>query len=162
MPARRASDPTTNGCESPRGCWKLNTVPLEEQSTFLTSESSLQLPIKKIKYKRLINRKNQVNLRPSLNAFAYYLPESWSHDLLNLSFWQGLSSEPREVFLNHPVPLISCLWCLLSLHVPVSPCSCLTTLTYLLTWLWCPQWPGESQAVSSPALTQCLVHRDIQ
>jgi hypothetical protein len=40
---KRASDPIIDGCEPPFGCWDLNSVPLEEQSVFLTTELSLQL-----------------------------------------------------------------------------------------------------------------------
>jgi hypothetical protein len=36
------SDPITDGCEPPCGCWELNSRPLEEQSVLLTSEPSLQ------------------------------------------------------------------------------------------------------------------------
>jgi hypothetical protein len=39
---KRASDPITDGCEPPCGCWDLNSGPLEEQSVLLTTESSLQ------------------------------------------------------------------------------------------------------------------------
>jgi hypothetical protein len=39
---KRASDPITDGCEPPCGCWELNSGPLEEQSVFLTTEPSLQ------------------------------------------------------------------------------------------------------------------------
>ena len=39
---KRASDLITNGCESPCGCWELNSGLLEEQSMLLTAESSLQ------------------------------------------------------------------------------------------------------------------------
>jgi hypothetical protein len=35
---KRASDPITDGCEPPCGCWELNLGPLEEQSMFLTAE----------------------------------------------------------------------------------------------------------------------------
>jgi hypothetical protein len=31
-----ASDPITDGCEPPCGCWELNSGPLEEQSVLLT------------------------------------------------------------------------------------------------------------------------------
>jgi hypothetical protein len=34
---KRASDPITDGCEPPCGCWDLNSGPLEEQSALLTS-----------------------------------------------------------------------------------------------------------------------------
>jgi hypothetical protein len=40
---KRASDPITDGCEPPCGCWGLNSGPLEEQSVLLTAEPSLQL-----------------------------------------------------------------------------------------------------------------------
>jgi hypothetical protein len=40
----RASDPITDGCEPPCGCWELNSGPLEEQSVILTAEPSLQPP----------------------------------------------------------------------------------------------------------------------
>ena len=39
---KRASDPITDGCESPSGCWELNSGPLEGQLVFLTTEPSLQ------------------------------------------------------------------------------------------------------------------------
>jgi hypothetical protein len=39
---KRASDPITDGCEPPCGCWELNSGPLEEQSVLLTAEPSLQ------------------------------------------------------------------------------------------------------------------------
>jgi hypothetical protein len=32
----------TDGCESPCGCWELNSGPLKEQSVLLTAEPSLQ------------------------------------------------------------------------------------------------------------------------
>jgi hypothetical protein len=38
----RASDPITNGCEPPCGCWELNSGPLVEQSVLLTTEPYLQ------------------------------------------------------------------------------------------------------------------------
>jgi len=39
---KRASDPITDGCEPPCGCWDLNSGPLEEQPVLLTAEPSLQ------------------------------------------------------------------------------------------------------------------------
>ena len=44
MPAgqKRALDHINYGYEPPRGCWELNSGPLEEQSVLLTSEPSLQ------------------------------------------------------------------------------------------------------------------------
>jgi len=39
---KRASDPITDGCEPPCGCWELNSGPLEDQSVLLTTELSLQ------------------------------------------------------------------------------------------------------------------------
>ena len=39
---KKASDPTTDSCEPPCGCWELNSVPLEEESVLLTTEPSLQ------------------------------------------------------------------------------------------------------------------------
>ena len=42
---KKASDPITDGCEPPCGCWELNSGPLDEQqSVLLTTEPSLQLP----------------------------------------------------------------------------------------------------------------------
>ena len=35
---KRASDPITDGCEPPCGCWELNSELLEEQTLFLTTE----------------------------------------------------------------------------------------------------------------------------
>jgi hypothetical protein len=40
---KRASDPITDGCEPPCGCWELNSGTLKDQSVFLTTEPSLQL-----------------------------------------------------------------------------------------------------------------------
>jgi hypothetical protein len=42
---KKISDPITDGCEPPCGCWELNSGPLEEQSVLLTPEPSLQPPI---------------------------------------------------------------------------------------------------------------------
>jgi hypothetical protein len=42
MYQKRVSDPITNGCEPPCGCWELNSGPLEEQSVILTVDPSLQ------------------------------------------------------------------------------------------------------------------------
>ena len=39
---KKASDPITDGCESPYGCWDLNSGPQEEQPVLLTIEPSLQ------------------------------------------------------------------------------------------------------------------------
>jgi hypothetical protein len=39
---KRASDPITDGCESPCGSWELNSGPLEEQPMLLSYERSLQ------------------------------------------------------------------------------------------------------------------------
>jgi hypothetical protein len=39
---KRASDPITDGCEPPCGCWEVNSGPLEEQPVLLTTEPSLQ------------------------------------------------------------------------------------------------------------------------
>jgi hypothetical protein len=39
---KSVSDPVTDGCEPPYGCWELNAGPLEEQSVLLTTEPSLQ------------------------------------------------------------------------------------------------------------------------
>jgi hypothetical protein len=35
---KRASDPITDGYEPPRGCWELNSGPLEEQPVLLITE----------------------------------------------------------------------------------------------------------------------------
>jgi hypothetical protein len=40
---KRASDPITDGCEPPCGCWELNWEPLEEQSVLLTAEPPLYM-----------------------------------------------------------------------------------------------------------------------
>jgi hypothetical protein len=42
---KMASDPITEGCEPPCGCWELNSGPLEEQLALLTVEPSLQPPL---------------------------------------------------------------------------------------------------------------------
>jgi hypothetical protein len=39
---REYQNPLTDGCESPCGCWDLNSGPLEEQSVLLTAEPFLQ------------------------------------------------------------------------------------------------------------------------
>jgi hypothetical protein len=36
-------DPIRDGCESPCGCWELNSGPLEDQSVLLTAEPSLHV-----------------------------------------------------------------------------------------------------------------------
>jgi len=42
---KRASDPITDGCETPCWGWELSSGPLEEQSVLLTAEPSLQPPL---------------------------------------------------------------------------------------------------------------------
>jgi len=49
---KRASDPITDGCEPPCGCWELNSGPLEEQSGLSTAEPSLQPEDSVLKPKR--------------------------------------------------------------------------------------------------------------
>jgi hypothetical protein len=39
---KRASDPISDGCEPPCGCWELNSGPLEEQPVLFTAKPSLQ------------------------------------------------------------------------------------------------------------------------
>ena len=41
---KKASDPGIDGCETPCGCWELNSGPLEEQAVLLTIEPSLPDP----------------------------------------------------------------------------------------------------------------------
>jgi hypothetical protein len=41
---QRTSDPITDGCEPPCGCWEFNSGALEELSVLLTAEPSLQPP----------------------------------------------------------------------------------------------------------------------
>jgi hypothetical protein len=36
------SSDTPDGCEPPRGCWELNSEPLEEELVLLATEASLQ------------------------------------------------------------------------------------------------------------------------
>ena len=43
---KKASDLLMDGCESPCGCWDLNSRPLEEQSLLLTAEPSHQPQLK--------------------------------------------------------------------------------------------------------------------
>jgi hypothetical protein len=47
----RAPDLIIDGCEPPCGCWKLNLVPLEEQTVLLTSEPVLQPQVQFINVK---------------------------------------------------------------------------------------------------------------
>jgi hypothetical protein len=42
------TDPITDGCELPCGCWGLNSGPLEEQSVLLTTEPPVFFLKKKI------------------------------------------------------------------------------------------------------------------
>jgi E3 ubiquitin-protein ligase NEDD4 len=39
---KKASDPITDSCEPPCGCWELNSGSLEEQSVLITAEPPLQ------------------------------------------------------------------------------------------------------------------------
>jgi hypothetical protein len=39
---KSTTDPITDGCESPCGCWELNSGPREEKSVLLATEPSLQ------------------------------------------------------------------------------------------------------------------------
>jgi len=56
---KRASDPITDGCEPPCGCWELNSGPLEEQSMLLTTEPSLQ-PLNAVLYKKKNQQKDSI------------------------------------------------------------------------------------------------------
>ena len=38
---KRASDALGDGCKAPRGCWELNSGPLEEQPVLSTAEPFL-------------------------------------------------------------------------------------------------------------------------
>jgi hypothetical protein len=51
---KKASDPITDNCESPCGCWELNWGPLEEQPVLLTTKTSLQ-PLLNIFKSKLAN-----------------------------------------------------------------------------------------------------------
>ena len=42
MHQQRVSDPITDGCKPPCGCWDLNSGPLKEQLVLLTIEPSIQ------------------------------------------------------------------------------------------------------------------------
>jgi hypothetical protein len=57
---KRASDLITDGCESPWGCWELNSGPLKEQSVLLTSETALQPLLFNLLY--WVQIRSQVNL----------------------------------------------------------------------------------------------------
>jgi hypothetical protein len=45
MCQKRPSNFITGGCESPGGCWDLNSEPSEEQSVLLPAEPSCQPPV---------------------------------------------------------------------------------------------------------------------
>jgi hypothetical protein len=47
---KRASDPITDGCEPPCGCWELNSGHSEEQSVLLTAEPFLQSVLRYTKW----------------------------------------------------------------------------------------------------------------
>ena len=65
---KRASDPITDSCELPYGCWELSSEPLEEQPVLLTAEPSLQAILDILKA-----LKHQV---PSLGTFVPFVPFS--------------------------------------------------------------------------------------
>jgi hypothetical protein len=80
---RRASDPITDGCEPPCGCWDLNSGPLEEQLVLLTAEPSLQPRLPFLKSFR--SQKHEVhvgylvtlqNLKKRLYCWRYHILES--------------------------------------------------------------------------------------
>jgi hypothetical protein len=60
---RRASDPITDGCEPPCGCWELNSGPLEEQSELLNGEPSLQ-PLSSYFLKSHVSKSSSVLFNP--------------------------------------------------------------------------------------------------
>jgi hypothetical protein len=62
-PQKRASDPITEGCEPPCGCWELNSGPLEEQ---LTTEPSLQPCVDILKHVILYLDLNKLNISSKL------------------------------------------------------------------------------------------------
>ena len=72
---KRASDPITDGCEPPCGCWELNSGPLGEQSVLLTAEPAFQPPT------LIINQENAPtdlpisNLMKAFSHFGFPLPK---------------------------------------------------------------------------------------
>jgi hypothetical protein len=69
---KRASDPL-HGCESPRGCWELNSGPLEEQSVLLITEPALQLLENMKIYIFLMKKKYILNLQAKLGNGGIHL-----------------------------------------------------------------------------------------
>jgi hypothetical protein len=55
---KRASDHTRDGYESPCGCWRLNSGPLEEQTVLLTTKPSLQFQLLTLNDKSLACRQS--------------------------------------------------------------------------------------------------------
>jgi hypothetical protein len=66
---KRASDPTTDGCEPPCGGWDLNSGPVEEQPVLLTAEPSLQ-PV-------LVRMTSYVPITDSIASFNDFSGYSW-------------------------------------------------------------------------------------
>jgi hypothetical protein len=54
---KKALDPITNGCESPCGCWELNSGPPEEQVVLLSAEHSRQ-PREEFSWLDYLNKKD--------------------------------------------------------------------------------------------------------
>ena len=92
---KRASDPITDGCETPCGCWELNSEPLEEQSVLLTAEPPLQ-PLHLV----FLLRSFQILLGP-------YLLDGESHGKLPNSI---LGTKGQDVLAN--LAPLNCLFLL--------------------------------------------------
>jgi hypothetical protein len=79
-----SSDPITDGCEPPCGCWELNSGPQEEQSVLLITEPSLQLtePSLQLKCTFRVREADQVWGKEGYTGLELSLPGScpgWWH-----------------------------------------------------------------------------------
>ena len=90
---KRASDPITDGCEPPCGCWEMNSGLLEEQSVLLNSEPPLQ-PLDSIIIEHKHTQHN--NLKTKLHKYICCLII-----LLVFGYKSSKIIGPEEAWQNH-------------------------------------------------------------
>ena len=74
---KKASDPITDGCESPWGCWDWKSGPLKEQSVLLTAEPSLQFERAVLTSLLTISWSHRLSL--FVGSLFSWSPSSWQH-----------------------------------------------------------------------------------
>ena len=97
-PEEGTPDSVTNGCETPCGCWELNSWPLEEQSVVLATKPSLQPwnpfffpPRNPVSKSNHIHSPSQARMT-RIPCLPLWLCLFWSFSKMELSSWPFMMS----------------------------------------------------------------------